>query len=81
MLFCVKGKTHCCSDAGVLNFMRQGSSDNLNYGENASTGNKKTAIFSPVVARHVHQLMSSSKVTLRDIRAGEEIVRSDGHSI
>ena len=67
------GQTHCCSTSGIIGFINR-NSKRYNFGDWTSTQKRKLSIYSPVVDRHLRQILSASKMTLRDINAGEEII-------
>ena len=83
-----KGKTHYTVDSGFLTFSNHGCNGTVNYGyvENNLTEmnvdldevpeefDAKTVAYSPLIERHIRQIMSFGDYTLHDIKAGEEIL-------
>lgn len=88
----LKGETHHTIDSGVMTFSNHGCNKNYNYGDEYSTLTESTvdltsnqipddfdcsAIpYSPVQERHLRQILSAGDITLREIKAGEEILVS-----
>ena len=63
----------CCAYPGILSFIK--SDTQLYNCDDTSIGtNKKAADYSPLNDRHIEQLLRASKMALRDINQGEELI-------
>jgi len=78
-LFLRQGQTHCSAIARILQLMSS-DAESFNFGDWTSQTDKKSTIYSPVIDRHIRQLLKASKMTLEDITEGEEIVMRSSHS-
>lgn len=74
-LYFSQGQTLCCANAGILQFMKN-SNESYNMGDLSLDLNQKVAMYRPLNDRHIEQVLRASRMTLRDISQGEEIVRS-----
>ncbi|KAL3801789.1 hypothetical protein HJC23_001185 [Cyclotella cryptica] len=69
------GQTHCCAVPRIFQFMNS-DTESFNFGDWTSQREKKRTIYSPVIDRHIRQVLKASKMTLKDISEGEEIIIS-----
>jgi hypothetical protein len=63
----------CCAYPEILQYMNV-NNEPYNYGDSTNL-NSRVARYSPLNDRHLEQVMRASRMTLRDINQGEEIIR------
>eukprot|EP01083_Nonionella_stella_P290826 989557_1 len=84
-----QGNLHFTVDAGITTFCNHGCGGKFNYGDDESEITEMTAdldeapekllnkasnVYSPVFERHLRQITSVGDYTIRNIKAGEEIL-------
>ena len=68
-----QGQTLCCANVGILQFLKN-DNESYNIGDLSLDLNQKFARYRPLNDRHIEQILRASRMTLRDISQGEEIV-------
>lgn len=84
------GAKHFTVDAGITTFCNHGCNGTYSYGDEEGANftemnvalerapeallNRASEVYSPVIERHLRQLLAVGDYTLRDIRRGEEIL-------
>eukprot|EP00956_Cyclotella_meneghiniana_P006802 scaffold9097_cov38-Cyclotella_meneghiniana.AAC.8 len=67
------GQTLCCANVGILQFLKN-DNESYNIGDLSLDLNQKFARYRPLNDRQIEQILRASRMTLRDISQGEEIV-------